>query len=85
MHRAGAAQRHAAAEFCAGHAEDVAQYPEQRCVAVDIDGVRVAVNFDGEGHGLLSLFSRCSTAGCRRITDPTSRMVLFGSDGRRRR
>ena len=32
MHRAGAAQRHAAAEFRAGHAEHVAQHPKQRRV-----------------------------------------------------
>src|SRR5262249_20447621 len=32
----------------------VAQYPEQRRVAIDIDGVRVAVDFNGEGHGVLS-------------------------------
>ena len=40
MHGAGAAQRHAAAELRAGHAEHVAQHPEQRRVAVDIDAVR---------------------------------------------
>ena len=39
MHRAGAAQRHAAAELRAGHAEHVAQHPQQRRVAVDIDGM----------------------------------------------
>ena len=38
---AGAAQRHAAAELGAGHAQHVAQHPEERRVAVDIDVVRV--------------------------------------------
>src|SRR5262249_24377068 len=55
MYRAGAAQRHAAAEFCAGQAEHVAQHPEQRRVAVDIDAVRVAVDFNGERHDAASL------------------------------
>ena len=54
MHRAGAAERHAAAELRAGHAQHVAQHPEQRRVAVDIDAVRAAVDFDGEGHGVFS-------------------------------
>ena len=45
MHGAGAAQRHAAAELRAGHAEHVAQHPEQRRVAVDIDAVSLAVDF----------------------------------------
>src|SRR5262249_24856796 len=54
VHCAGTAQRHAAAEFRAGHTEHVAQYPEQRSVVVDIDVVCVAVDFDGEGHDELS-------------------------------
>src|SRR5262245_6787954 len=53
MHGAGAAQRQAAAELGAGHAEHVAQHPEERRVAVDIDAVGAAVDFDGEGHGVL--------------------------------
>ena len=57
MHGAGAAQRHAAAELRAGHAEHVAQHPQQRRVAVDIDAVRLSVDFDGEGHGVVLL--RC--------------------------
>src|SRR5439155_26692752 len=54
MHGARAAQRHAAAELRAGHAKHVAQDPEQRRVAIDIDAVCVAVDFDGEGHGVFS-------------------------------
>ena len=46
MHRAGAAERQPAAELCAGHAEHVAQHPEERRVAVDIDGVCVSVDFE---------------------------------------
>ncbi len=40
---AGAAQRHAAAELGAGHAEGVAQDPEQRHLRHDIDGLLFAV------------------------------------------
>ena len=54
MHGTGAAQRHATAEFRAGHAEHVAQHPEKRRIPVDIDTVPVAVDVDGEGHGVLS-------------------------------
>src|SRR5262249_4318723 len=52
MHRAGAAQRHAAAEFRAGHPQHVAQHPQQRGIAVDIHRVSGAVDADGEGHAL---------------------------------
>src|SRR5215831_1746724 len=62
MHRAGATQRHAAAELRARHAEHVAQHPEQRRVAVDIDAVRAAVDFDGEGHGMLSFCGSAARA-----------------------
>src|SRR5215831_1255448 len=67
MYRARAAQRHATAKFCAGHAEYVAQHPEERGVAVDIDVVYVAVDFDGEGHGIVSLPPAVieRRAGCR--------------------
>src|ERR1700719_604686 len=54
MHRAGAAKRHAAAELRAGHAQHIAQHPEKRRVAVDIDYVCRSVDFDGEGHGVFS-------------------------------
>jgi hypothetical protein len=50
MHSTGAAQRHAAAELRAGHAQHVAQHPEERRVVVDIDAVCVPVHFNGEGH-----------------------------------
>src|ERR1700745_1006682 len=50
MHGAGTAQRHAAAEFRAGHAEHVSQHPEQRCITVDIDAARTSIDIDGKGH-----------------------------------
>jgi hypothetical protein len=53
MHGAGAAQRHAAAELRAGHAEHVAQHPQERRIAVDIDAVCVPVDFDVKSHGHL--------------------------------
>jgi len=53
VHRAGAALRDAATELRTGHAEHVAQRPEQRCVAVDIDHSVNAVNLDRRGHGYL--------------------------------
>src|SRR5689334_19036996 len=44
MHGAGAAQRLAAAELGSSHAQYVAQQPQQRCVAVDIDLMGCAVD-----------------------------------------
>src|SRR5262249_24291850 len=56
MHGAGAAQRHAAAEFRPGHAEHVAEHPEQRRIAVHVDAARTSIDGDGKGHvPLLSL------------------------------
>src|SRR5208282_1353020 len=59
MHGARTAERHATAEFRAGHAEHVAQHPEERRVAVDIDAVCVPVDRDGEGHDYCSGASAC--------------------------
>src|SRR5258705_12967706 len=53
MHGAGAAERHAAAELRAGHAEYVAQHPEERRVAVDIDHPIDAVDLNCGGHSYL--------------------------------
>src|SRR3954451_17280779 len=50
MHGAGATQRHAAAELRAGHAEHVAQNPQQRRVTIDGDAPRGSVNVDGKTH-----------------------------------
>jgi pimeloyl-ACP methyl ester carboxylesterase len=50
MHRAGAAERHAAAELGAGHAEHVSKHPQQRGVTVDIGGAVYAIDFDREDH-----------------------------------
>src|SRR5262249_38856440 len=46
MHRAGATQCHAAAELRAGHAQHVAQHPEQWRVAIDVDGANGAIDPD---------------------------------------
>jgi hypothetical protein len=53
MHGAGATQRHAAAELGAGHAQYVAQHPQQRRVAIDVDAVHLAVDLQWVGHDLL--------------------------------
>ena len=53
MHGAGAAYGNTAAEFGAGHAEHVAQHPEQRRIAVDIDRPVDAVDLDRRGHSYL--------------------------------
>jgi hypothetical protein len=50
VHRAGAAQSRAAAEFAALQVEFVAQHPKQRHVAVDIDGSINTVDLDRVGH-----------------------------------
>src|SRR6185312_17320530 len=54
VHGTGAAKRHAAAELCSGHAEHVAQDPKQRRVAVNIDAVRVSIDFDCKSHDTFS-------------------------------
>ena len=66
MHGASAAQCHAAAELRAGHAQHVAQHPKQRRVAVDIDAMRLTVDFNGEGHDVLSLVHQPHPAPKRR-------------------
>jgi hypothetical protein len=53
MDRAGATQRHAAAELGAGHAEHVAKHPERRRVVVDVDALVCSVDFDIDGHRCL--------------------------------
>src|SRR5260221_3431906 len=53
MHSAGAAERHAAAELRAGHAEHVAQHPQERDVTVDIDRAIDAVDLNRGGHSYL--------------------------------
>ena len=50
LHRTGAALRDAAAEFRSGHAENVAQHPEQRRIAVSIDAMRRPVDIEGNCH-----------------------------------
>src|SRR6266436_6038974 len=53
MHGASAAERDAAAELRAGHAEHVAQHPQERGVTVDIDRPIDAVDLDLGGHRYL--------------------------------
>src|SRR5918999_974370 len=52
---AGAAQRRAATELRTGHAENVAQDPEQWRVAVDVDVACGSVDLDGERHDMISI------------------------------
>jgi hypothetical protein len=50
---AGAAERHAAAELRAGHAEHVTPTQSSGRVAIDIDAVIHAIDFDPERYGCL--------------------------------
>jgi hypothetical protein len=50
MDGAGSAQRQAASKLGPGQPEDVAQYPEQRRVTVDIDYVIRSIDMDCVGH-----------------------------------
>jgi hypothetical protein len=50
MHRAGTALRDTATEFGAGHAEQIAQHPEQRHVIRRIDARRLAIYLQRRGH-----------------------------------
>src|ERR1700676_4386018 len=53
VHRASATQGHAAAELRAGHAEHIAQHPEQRCIAIDIHRPTCPVYLERKSHGSL--------------------------------
>jgi hypothetical protein len=55
MDRARAAERHAAAELRAGHAKHIAQYPQQRSIAVDVYRTIGPIYLDQEGHPTLRL------------------------------
>jgi hypothetical protein len=61
VHGAGSAERHAAAEFGAGHVERVAKHPEQGHVRADVDGLRFAVQGESGGHGVLPLAGEYAT------------------------
>jgi hypothetical protein len=54
--RAGAAEGQAAAELGAGHTQHIAQDPQQRGIAVDVDAMLSTVNLDYVGHDNLLLF-----------------------------
>src|SRR5882762_9852196 len=60
--RARAAQSEAATEFRAGHAEHIAQHPQQRRVVVDIDAAGFAVDWQRMGH--LSLLKAKAGSEC---------------------
>src|SRR5580698_2696549 len=53
MHRASAALRNTAAEFCAGQTEHVAQHPEKRRIGLDVDLPGCSVDVDSDHCGLL--------------------------------
>src|SRR5262245_1608951 len=57
MHGAGSAERYPAAELCPGHAEHIAQHPQERSVTVDIDGSIDAVDLDRDCHSYLQTHS----------------------------
>jgi hypothetical protein len=53
MDRAGAALGDAAAIFCSGEAEAIAQDPQQRCPRLNVDLIRFAIHAQGN-HGSTS-------------------------------
>src|SRR5262249_58977725 len=65
VHRASAAESLAAPEFRAGHAEHVAQHPQERRVPIDIDALHLAVYVEPD-HGVL----RCSGSGVPDTASP---------------
>src|SRR5262249_9259335 len=89
MHGAGAAQRLAATELGPGHAEHVAQHPQQRGVAVDIDLMGCAVDLQMKAmaaSGWLRLIGSSrptwtAPAGCvhqwARVAHGRTRMTVF--------
>src|SRR5258708_6372728 len=69
VHGAGAAERDAAAELGAVHAEHVAQDPQQGHIRVRVDRLRLAVDSQSD-HGLAECISRagfCAFLGSRRV------------------
>jgi hypothetical protein len=50
VHGTGAAERHAASEFSAGHVEGVAENPEQRHVGIDVDRCGFSVEDEMSRH-----------------------------------
>ena len=54
-------------------------HPEERCVAVNIDAVCVAIDFNGEGHGFLPQWR--SSANCRvvRVRNPVNLATAAGT------
>lgn len=50
VYRASSAQRHAAPELRASHVQCVPQYPEERHLGANIDGLRLAVKYKTDSH-----------------------------------
>jgi hypothetical protein len=57
MNRTRAAQAHAASEFGARHAENIAQHPKNRCVAIDLCLHRMVASVDFHGMNFLIISS----------------------------
>ena len=51
MDRARPTEGHAAAELGAGHPQYITEDPQQRSIAVDVDGVIDSIDFDRKGQG----------------------------------
>jgi hypothetical protein len=62
----GAAERHAATELGARHAQNIADHPQQRYIAFAVDALRPSIDFDGERH--LSHPLPASTGGTIRLS-----------------
>jgi hypothetical protein len=50
MDGAGTAQRHPASKLSPGQSEDIAQYPKQRGITVNIDDMVLSIDFDCVAH-----------------------------------
>src|ERR1700741_2382552 len=70
VHGTGSTKRHAAAELRSGHVQGVSQYPEQRHIRADIDGLSFAVQGETDGHGDLLLAGEYPTTTQRLDENP---------------
>src|SRR5262249_677927 len=81
MHGAGAALRDAAAEFGAGHSEDVAQHPEQGHVGGGIERFGFAVDCERGRHRVPPVPQRCGEAIYCCATWPESPDIFLRAGG----
>jgi hypothetical protein len=76
MHRASAALRDTAAEFCAGQTDHVAQHPEKRRIGFDVYLPGRSVDIDGDHYGLLPALKnrliRAAKVDCEQTGDALS-------------